>query len=58
MRWQIGDVRVTRVHETDLDGFGAKHFFGVEGRDATRAAALVDVLGRLVAALLDWRPAD
>jgi glyoxylase-like metal-dependent hydrolase (beta-lactamase superfamily II) len=32
MRWQIGDVRVTRVRETDIGGFSAKHFFGVEGR--------------------------
>ena len=33
MHWQIGDVRVTRVRETDLDGFTAKYFFGVEARE-------------------------
>jgi glyoxylase-like metal-dependent hydrolase (beta-lactamase superfamily II) len=33
MHWQIGDVRVTRVRETDLGGFTAKTFFGIEGRE-------------------------
>jgi glyoxylase-like metal-dependent hydrolase (beta-lactamase superfamily II) len=33
MRWQIGDARVTRVHETDLNTFPAKEFFHVERRE-------------------------
>jgi glyoxylase-like metal-dependent hydrolase (beta-lactamase superfamily II) len=33
VHWQIGDVRVTRVRETDLNGFSAKQFFGLGARE-------------------------
>jgi len=33
VRWQVGDARVTRVRETDLNGFPAREFFSVERRE-------------------------
>jgi glyoxylase-like metal-dependent hydrolase (beta-lactamase superfamily II) len=33
MQWQIGDVRITRVRETDLNDFTAQSYLRVERRD-------------------------